>query len=233
MKKFIKSNNQQTKQRVFQCMLVLLSCLLSLGGCRLAGTTGEVQIITRAEPGGEEGSLLTSTAIGNPMEVKTTSERAECMVCEIKGQVSSPGIYDLALGSRVSDLIKRSGGVLDQGSLEWVNQARKLSDGEVVVIPKLGTTRAEYEAMQLGIPIQVVTGSESGDSNKTVSLININTASESELTTIPGIGPVTAQNIISYRTENGPFIVLEDLKKVHRIGDKTFEKLKPYISIGP
>lgn len=232
MNTLLKSNNKSGNQSVFQCALLLL-CLLSLSGCRLAGAAGEVQIITRAESKAEEGALVPNFAITNPMEVKTTSERAEYMVCEIKGQVYSPGIYDLAIGSRVSDLIMRSGGVLDQGSLDWVNQARKLSDGEVVIIPKIGTTRAEYEAMQLGIPIQVVTPLEAGNSNKTERFVNINTASESELTSVPGIGPVTAQNIINYRTENGPFMVLEDLKKVNRIGDKTFEKLKPYISIGP
>lgn len=233
MKELLMSKQKQGNHFIFKCTLVLLSCILILSGCRLAGTTGEVQIITRAESEAKESSLLTNSSATSPMEVNTTSERAEYMICEIKGQVYSPGIYDLAIGSRVSDLIKRSGGVLDQGSLDWVNQARKLSDGEVVVIPMLGTTRAEYEAMQLGIPIQSATPSESGNSNKSPSLVNINTASESELTTIPGIGPVTAQNIINYRTEQGPFMVLEDLKKVNRIGDKTFEKLKPYISIGP
>lgn len=227
------SNKKQSILHGFSCLLVLFCCMILLNGCRVAGTTNDVQIITRAASEAKETSIPTDSTLKEPMEAKTNTSRAEYIVCEIKGQVVNPGIYDLAQGSRVSDLIKRSGGVLETGSLDWVNQARKLSDGEVVVIPNLGTSREEFESMQLGLPTPVATVGEPGGSNKSTDLVNINTANEAELTTIPGIGPVTAQNIINYRTDNGPFIVLEDLKKVNRIGDKTFEKFKPFICIGP
>lgn len=233
MNRNLYSNKKQVVSHGISCLLVLFCCIILLNGCRVAGTTGDVQIITRAASEPKEASIPINSTRMEPMEGKTSTSRAEYIICEIKGQVVKPGIYDLAQGSRVSDLIKRSGGVLETGSLDWVNQARKLSDGEVVVIPNLGASREEFEAMQLGLPTPVATVGEPGTSNKPTDLVNINTASESELTTIPGIGPVTAQNIINYRTESGPFIVLEDLKKVNRIGDKTFEKLKPFICIGP
>lgn len=142
-------------------------------------------------------------------------------------------MYDLAEGSRVSDLIGRSGGVLNTGSLELVNQARKLQDGEVLIIPPRGTTKEAYDAMAISNPDpEPGSSGVGGTAGAGSKLVNINTANESELETIPGIGPVTARNIIDYRTINGPYATIEDLKKVDRIGDKTFEKLKPYITVG-
>lgn len=132
------------------------------------------------------------------------------------------------------DLVIRAGGIVASGSLDLVNQARKLEDGEVVIVPGLEVTKEEYEAMIVGSPALITTGKESfSKPDKQEMLIDINTADRGLLETIPGIGPVMAQNIIDYRTANGLFNSPEDLKKVDRIGDKTFEKLKAYITVSP
>lgn len=234
-------------RRMFQCrtgqrsgiegviglvILIDLIFVFSLSGCRVAGGSGEIQIVTRAQTQSQDSQII-PTAPVHEVQTQAAASRAEFIVCEIKGQIASPGIYDLARGSRVSDLILRSGGVLDSGTLDWVNQARVLTDGEVVVIPPKGITRAEYDAMQLPAPVPDPAYTVDPGMSGPAGPVNINTASSTELETVPGIGPVTAQNIIDYRTANGPFAVLEDLKKVDRIGPKTFEKLKPHICIGP
>lgn len=209
-------------------------------GCRLSGEVEEITVLgevtsSLGKPTSAPGLELTDQSnAANPKEGASTGmERATFIICEIKGHIGKPGVYDLADGSRVSDLIIRSGGVLATGSLELVNQARKLQDGEVVIIPAKGVTKEQYDEMAVSNPDppQTAPGKQS-TGNTGTALVNINTANEAELDTIPGVGPATAKNIIDYRTNIGPFAAIEDLKKVDRIGDKTFEKLKQYITVG-
>lgn len=204
-----------------------LLLLLLLTGCRVVGGEGEITLLPVTAA-----AIPAVTSVQPPAQSfpDPISSRANLILCEVKGQVRHPGVYELAEGSRAADLIQRGGGVLDDGSLEWVNQAKRLTDGEVIVVPVKGTSRSEYEAMCLAVPLSPGTGS---DPPRGSALININTASAELLESVPGIGPVMAGNILAHRTANGPFSVLEELKEVDRIGDKTFEKLKQYLTVGP
>lgn len=227
----------QTKPQNILLILIILGIgLLPAGGCRIAGSPSEISLVGEPAFQGrlpEPSALPAKTLPGLDDPDQDTSLRAELIVCEIKGHVAVPGVYDLALDSRVADLIVRSGGVLPSGSLDFVNQARKLSDGEVVVIPGRDVSREEYDAMAVPGPPESEVPSSDGSADASNGLININTATEAELDTIPGVGPATAKNIINYRTEQGPFTVIEDLKKVDRIGEKTFERLKSYVTVNP
>lgn len=231
--------NPLTEGKRIQKLLVvasLLAGLLSVGGCRMAGSPPEINLGGEATIQVQNNSVPSqpiTTAPGSVGEAQEDPLRAELIVCEIKGHVVVPGVYDLAVDSRVADLIVRSGGVLPSGSLDFVNQARKLTDGEVIVIPEKDISREEYEAMAVPGPPASQVISSGGSSETAGGLININTATEAELDTIPGVGPATAKNIIAYRTDNGPYTIIEDLKKVDRIGEKTFEKLKSYITVNP
>ena len=130
------------------------------------------------------------------------------IVCEIKGEVKHPGIYTMPKDTRVSDLIQIAGGFTVDAESENLNQAAKLSDGMVVVVPK------------------------ASDNNEgTSSKININTASVSELSTLPGIGESIAERIINYRATNGYFKSIEEIKNVSGIGDALFSKIKDLITI--
>lgn len=90
-----------------------------------------------------------------------------------------------------------------------------------------------FVASQLGSAVDSGTGGVKSDQTESLAtgLININTASEEELDTLPGIGPVTAAAIVAYREEQGSFQSLEEVKNVNRIGEKTFEKIKDYITV--
>ena len=131
------------------------------------------------------------------------------IVVEIKGEVKSPGIYTLPKDTRVQDLITVAGGLTVNADTSSINLASKLSDGMVVVIPKSG----------------------SDTSSKTQGKININTATVEELCTLSGIGTSLAQKIVDYRTQNGPFSSIEDIKNVPGIGDALFNKIKDNITI--
>lgn len=145
------------------------------------------------------------------------------IMVDVKGEVVSPGVYELTTEDRVIDAIQLAGGYTNEAETNLVNHAQKLQDEMVIYIPKKGEELAD-------LPIeQTVTSGQA--SKNSAGKININTADESQLTTLPGIGPSKAQAIIAYREETGSFKNIEDLTNVSGIGDKTFEKLKELIDI--
>ena len=153
--------------------------------------------------------------------------------CDISGEVINPGVYTLTKGDRLDTLIKLAGGLTDEADIDLINRARILSDGEKVFIPKLGSEDFDKETgLPNGYPKNEPTvDNSSSNSNNKADLVNINTASQDELETIPGIGPVTAEKIISYRESFGLFDSVEDLINVSGIGTKTVKKIAQYVTV--
>lgn len=145
------------------------------------------------------------------------------IVVHVSGAVPRPGVYALPEGARVQDIISAAGGFLAEADKEFINLARVLEDGEKLDIPY-----AEGFSPVLPTPVESVI--LPGDDE---DLININTASSFDLETLPGIGPTTAQRIIEYREENGPFLATEDIINVSGIGPGTYERIKDLITVGP
>ena len=142
------------------------------------------------------------------------------IVVQITGAVPRPGVYAFPHGARVQDAISAAGGFLAEADKTGINLARVLEDGEQIDIP-FG------EGASIVIPTpgeEVVTSS--------TELININTASQAELESLPGIGPTTAVKIIDYREANGPFLTTEDIINVSGIGPGTYERIKDLITVG-
>ncbi|MFX3674445.1 MAG: helix-hairpin-helix domain-containing protein [Paenisporosarcina sp.] len=158
----------------------------------------------------------------NEQETSTSlpTIKKESVVVDIKGQVVSPGVYTLSNESRVLDAIKRAGGLLPSADSKVLNLAAKLSDEMVLYIPEIGE-----------IPPVVEGSFPTKNTSKESSLVNINTAEETELMSLPGIGPSKAKAIISYREDKGPFNSIEDMKNVTGIGDRTFESLQEFITV--
>lgn len=231
--------------KIFIIFLMTTSILVTLSGCAMlsgnsmgAAENGIIEITTEGIMNGTDsvseninGENKYGTADKEVVDHNEPEE--ELMVCEIKGEVKHPGVYELKAGSRVNDLLTEAGGLKISGSLKYTNLARKLIDGEAVYIPTEGITEEEYQKLSAigGNPEPLETNDKSTQDKSGDNKININTASASELETLPGVGPVTASNIISYREKNGNFKVIEDIKNVDRIGDKTFEKLKEHIKV--
>ncbi|MGB9839336.1 helix-hairpin-helix domain-containing protein [Thermovenabulum sp.] len=127
----------------------------------------------------------------------------------VTGAVKNPGVYKLRDGDRVKDLVEIAGGLGENADLLSVNLAKKLTDEEKIHIP-------------------YVNESDSGNSVKD-GRININTADETELDKLPGIGPSLAKRIIDYRNTHGPFKKIDEIKNVAGIGDKKFQDIKDLI----
>jgi competence protein ComEA len=172
--------------------------------------------------------------VGNPLsatklEVLEMGETgaSEDLTVEISGEVTNPGVYRLAENSRIEDLLIASGGFstdADQGWTDkYLNRAAKLSDGQKIYIPKAGEQSGGGSAKVFGGD-QSISSNFSPDSN---AKININSATLSQLDTIPGIGPVYAQNIIEQR----PYSTIEELVQKGAIKQGLFEKIKDYISV--
>lgn len=150
----------------------------------------------------------------------------EYIKIHIAGQVKNTGILELEQGARISDAIQKAGGITELASLDNVNLAYCLEDGQKLYIPSKEEKNIEYITEENGE--NIIEDTKTSSANKTV---NLNKADEDALQQIPGIGPSMAQKIIRYRTENGEFKSIEDLKNVSGIGDKKFESMRDYICV--
>ena len=143
----------------------------------------------------------------------------EIIYVYVCGQVQSPGVYTVPEGSRVYDLFELAGGFTESAAVDYWNQARVLTDGEMIYVPSKEEVKDRtFEDTQRG---------KEDKSEK----ININTASKEELMTLPGIGEAKAMAILTYRQQNGPFSSIEEVKQVEGIKEAVFSKIKVYIEI--
>ena len=197
----------------------------------------------------EENNLETTEANTNQKneQIYKNTESSEKIYVYITGEVNSPGVVLLNNGSRIVDAIEAAGGVTDKANITKVNLVYILQDGMKINIPNQNDLKNnenfEYITMSSGDEKNDAninnsasnTSSEKSSSNKEsafkISVVNINTATQTELETLPGIGPSLALKIINYRKENGKFSSIEDIKNVSGIGDAKFENIKNYIRV--
>ena len=176
---------------------------------------------------------------------ETTEYSDSNIIVHVEGAVNKPGVYELRINSRIADAIEKAEGITQDAATNEINLAYRLEDGMKIYIP----TRQEYEEQKKKKEesgevdnIQYITTNsglnDENDINSNVnnviekdSKVNINTATQTELETLPGIGPSTSAKIIEYRNKNGNFKNIEDLKNVNGIGDVKFDNIKDKIEI--
>lgn len=179
---------------------------------------------------------------GNGTEINSTGEtQPEMIYVDVCGAVANPGVFQLAAGSRVFQAIEAAGGYLPEAVQNCVNRAGVLTDGQQLYI----LTQEEMERQ--GLDPAEMAGASDGQMNGSAGTgqntgiaaqaqqdnrININTADETQLTTLTGIGATRAQAIIAYRQEHGPFAAIEDIMNVQGIKEGTFAKIKDEIVVG-
>ncbi|MBE0475549.1 MAG: ComEA family DNA-binding protein [Coriobacteriia bacterium] len=184
-------------------------------------------------PGGDEftaseapGTTEAPEGAGDaPGGSEQAGEPAE-LVVHVVGAVAHPGVYRLPAGSRVADAVEAAGGALGNAAPDAVNFARLLSDGEQLALP----TREEWGSGKA----QSVPGGGSGAAGAPAAaagVVDLNTADEAALDTLPGVGPATARRIVEDRAANGPFARPEDLMRVSGIGEKKYEALKDLVTV--
>lgn len=143
------------------------------------------------------------------------------IVVEIKGEVKNPNIYKLNENSIIEDLINKAGGLTEFADISKINRAEKLQDHIAIVIPNKNDPNSQ----------NTLSSSVSASSTQGNSLVNLNTATDTELQSLPGVGPSKAKSIIEYREKNGGFKSIDEIKNIKGIGESSFEKLKDKITI--
>ena len=177
-------------------------------------------------------------------ESSDAEEAQEKIYVYITGEVNVPGIVILNKGSRIVDAINAAEGTTVKANITKVNLVYILEDGMKVNIPNSNDLKNnpdfEYITMNSGDGADDVGVSGGSDGNysesnsssaSNYSIVNINTATQTELESLPGIGPSLALKIINYRKENGKFSTIEEIKNVSGIGDSKFESLKRYLKV--
>ncbi|MCW5943523.1 MAG: helix-hairpin-helix domain-containing protein [Fimbriimonadaceae bacterium] len=141
----------------------------------------------------------------------------------VTGQVKSPGLVTLSPEARVADAIERAGGLTDQAAPDRLNLAAKVKDGSKLYVPAQGEAFADEAGVNADPAAQ--------GNDAVVGLIPLNQASQSDLESIPGIGPSLARRILDYRATSGGFKSIEELEAVKGIGPKTLVRIRPYVKL--
>ena len=171
----------------------------------------------------EKAEVKLTTKNVSPTVTVVAQSNSKVMI-DVGGEVIKPGVYELNNGDRINDALVAAGGLSAKADRDWVeknlNKAEKVVDGQKIYIPKVGEV--------LGTSRDVL---QNVSTNTETKIVRINTATAEQLDTLNGIGPAMAQRIIDYRTQNGGFKNIEELKLVSGIGDKLFEKIKDDIAL--
>lgn len=228
----LKNPERETMQR--KIMVILLTALLLLGGCsrkeELLIMTGEqTGMVMEAENTEGVSDAETESAIETESATETASDEAgqetaagEKICIHVCGAVKQPGVYELQAGDRVYEAVEQAGGFTQEADQNYVNQAQTLQDGMKLYIPTV------EESAELG---GSMTETENAGQAVSDGRVNINTASESELCSIPGIGTTRAKAIVAYREQHGAFQTAEDIMKVSGIKEGTYEKIRDSITV--
>ncbi|TDD25912.1 ComEA family DNA-binding protein [Kribbella turkmenica] len=203
--------------------VVVLAAVLSVG---LAWATWSV---FRARPETLPDARPPSVvATGSPVAGATQlspgapSPSAGTVVVHVAGKVRRPGLVHAPTGSRIADVLSLAGGALPGVDLTTLNLARQVTDGEQIIVgrpapPPGGATSGP--------------GATANPASPASTPVNLNTATLDQLEALPGVGPVLAQRILDYRTQNGPFTTIDQLQEVSGVGPKKFDSLKSHVRI--
>ncbi|MFO7678821.1 MAG: helix-hairpin-helix domain-containing protein [Chloroflexota bacterium] len=195
--------------------LVVFGMVLGIGGLTLFKQTQPAPIvITPPQPT----PTTTPTATPGPIQVY------------VNGAVAQEAIYSLPPGSRVQDAVQAAGGFTNEANAVVVNLVQPLFNGAQVYVPFVAEDASTPTAVLLtGSVPQNNQGAQAA--TMTGSLVNINTADSAQFETLPGIGPSTAEKIIAYRDENGPFAAIEAIMNVPGIGEGKFADIQDLITV--
>ncbi len=213
-----------SKPALVGCAAIILMVAVLAGRIVLETATAKDFDFARAEKSSE--------VVQDSRAADSTSVPATVFV-HVSGAVRNPGLYEIETGSRVASAIEAAGGFADDAVCDSVNLARVVSDGELVVVAAVSDESARQggDAQEAGGGSAAAGAGSSAGGGAASGRLNINTASASELESLPGIGQATAAKIVSDRAANGPFKTVEDLKRVSGIGDKKYAALADLICI--
>lgn len=187
-------------------------CFLCLYGCEFPDLFSGPEATTEEDFFLQASSVQASTAEG-------ASETEGTIFVYVVGEVQKPGVYELKRGDRLEAAITAAGGFTEEAEVTCVNLARPVSDGEQILV--LSREAYATAGALLGSSASNATG-----------LVNINTADERELTSLPGIGQTRARAVIDHRNKHGLFEKIEDIMQVNGIKQAAFEQIRDLITTG-
>lgn len=209
-----------TKKNLYIIIAVLSFALI---GClvMMYGKTGGKEkddVVISAQKTGEDKS---------PVKNTQKAEESKDIIVDVGGAVKKPGVYHFESGDRIIDALNMAQGLNANADVSSINLAKKLTDEEKIYVPQKGEKTNNAPGGTDATNTSTSGQADNGGTGK----ININNATLEELDKLPGIGPTLAQRIIDYRTNNGGFKSVEDIKNVSRIGDKIFEQIENLITV--
>ena len=185
---------------------------------RMGGSSEPVP--ARAEVDAPSGSASPLVPVATPGASGSVGPaRTGEVTVDVAGKVRRPGLATLPAGSRVADALKEAGGPRGRVDLSALNLARVLVDGEQILVGR-------------GAPVGgLAADASTAAPDATGALVNLNTATSTQLDTLPGVGPVTAQKILDWRAAHGAFSAVDELLEVDGIGEKTLAELAPHVTL--
>ena len=211
--------------RKYAYILLGVFCILALGGLYMATRDRPAGVMALGQPIAEARLEAAPQPELQPEIAHTPPPEDTMIMVHIIGAVYAPGVYEVPYGSRVFQVLDLAGGHTSEADLELINLVAVVHDGLQIRIPAIGDEPQE-------IPQDGQASQGTGTAATTADgRVNINLANLTELQTLPGIGPVIAQNIIDFRDANGSFNSIEDLLNVQRIGAATFENIRDRVTV--
>ena len=200
--------------------IIIMVIIIGVGLVKVIENTNyndEMYIVSESE---DEKVELVDGEKTNHEEIEPPVKRKEIKIF-ISGEVNKPNVVTLDSDSRLLDAMDKVGGLKETADLNTINLAMKVEDGGHYIVPKKGESES-----------QILNDKDKPSDNKLLNnKININTSTQEDLDTLPGIGEITAQKIIKYRDENGLFKSIEEIRNVNGIGEKKYEEIRELISI--
>ena len=196
--------------------------------------------VVRVPPPPPEASIpfATTSVVSNPIasntDASSTISSSTNITVYVSGEVVKPGVYVLLATARVIDALQAAGGATNKADLVVVNLAAPLVDAAQVFIPRMGSTpRVTLPRPHAGInlPIAGGSGGAGGSATSAAGIVDINSATLSDLDALPGVGPSTAQAIIDYRVANGPYASVDDLLNVRGIGPSKLAAMRARVRV--
>ena len=194
---------------------------------------------TRSNLENEYTELDNYNMLQNETNIEQEQEDISKIFIHVTGAVNNEGVVEIKEGSRIADAVDAANGFTEDADISQINLAYQLEDGQKIYIPRINDEKIngeekvlqkEYVTDEAGDEI-IIEDETSNIKRKENEKININTADQSSLEEIPGVGEATAQKIIEYRELNGKFKTIEDIKNVSGIGDSKFENMKEKICV--
>ncbi|MCL2420278.1 MAG: ComEA family DNA-binding protein [Defluviitaleaceae bacterium] len=197
-------------------IMVGVACVTVLGGVYFFGSSAGPAVHTAERTVIAEAGAADNVAAAGLAETVLAD-----IVVHIAGAVNQPGVYTMPAGSRVNDVLAIAGGATAEADLARINLAAFLEDAQQIIIPIIREDGDDFFEPEQAMADTGISG----------GLVNINTASEAQLTALPGIGPVLAGNIIAYREAHGAFTSVEDLTNVPRIGSGILGNIRDLVTV--